>query len=102
MAGRKVWSADDVLSAADLMEYLMDQVVTLWANESARDAGILIPIEGQISYLQDVNRFEFWNGSDWVTLSVGYADNAGKVGGITVFNTSGTPTANATGDLWFY
>lgn len=117
MTGRKTWAADDVLAAADLNGYLMDQVVTVWANESGRDAGILIPIEGQLCYLQDVNRYEQWNGSDWVGLNAytadsattagtaTYATNAGtatRLNGITIFNSSGTPTANATGDLWFY
>lgn len=97
MTGRKTWAADDVLAAADLNGYLMDQVVTVWANESARDAGILIPIEGQLSYLQDVNRYEQWNGSDWVGLNSEYS------GGVKIFGGTATPTAdaNATLNLWF-
>lgn len=122
MVGRKEWAADDVLSAADLEGYLMDQAVTIWANATARNSGILAPIEGQISYLQDSNIFQGYNGSAWVdqaslggtataaltagtaTYSVtsGTAVNANKVGNITIFNSSSTPTANATGDLWFY
>ena len=122
MVGRKEWAADDVLSAADLEGYLMDQAVTIWANATARNSGILAPIEGQISYLQDTNLFQAYNGSAWVdqaslggtataaltagtaTYSVtsGTAVNANKVGNITIFNSSSTPTANATGDLWFY
>lgn len=125
MVGRKEWNADDVLSAADLEGYLMDQAVTIWSNSTTRNSGILAPIEGQISYLQDVNLFQAYNGSAWVdqnslggtavaatssltagtaTYSVtsGTAVNANKVGNITIFNSSTTPTANATGDLWFY
>ncbi len=101
MVGRKEWAADDVLSAADLEGYLMDQVVTIWANATARNSGILAPIEGQISYIQDSNLYQTWDGSSWVGLSVASADNANKVGGITIFNSSTTPTANAAGDLWF-
>jgi hypothetical protein len=119
MTGRKEWAADDVLSAADLEGYLMDQAVTIWANSSARNSGILAPIEGQISYLQDTNIFQGYNGSAWVDQnSLGgtatyattsgtavFATNAGtatRLNGITIFNSSTTPTANATGDLWFY
>jgi hypothetical protein len=119
MVGRKEWAADDVLSAADLEGYLMDQAVTIWANSSARNSGILAPIEGQISYLQDTNLFQAYSGSAWVdqgSLSgtpnyattsgtAVYATNAGtatRLNGITIFNSSTTPTANATGDLWFY
>mgnify|MGYP007100060944 CR=1 FL=1 len=119
MVGRKEWAADDVLSAADLEGYLMDQAVTIWSNSSARNSGILAPIEGQISYLQDSNIFQAYSGSAWVdqgSLSgtpnfattagtATYATNAGtatRLNGITIFNSSSTPTANATGDLWFY
>jgi len=107
MVGRKEWAADDVLSAADLEGYLMDQAVTIWANSSARNSGILAPIEGQISYLQDTNLFQAYNGSAWVDQnSLGgtatAALTADKLNGRTVFVQSGTPTALATGDLWFW
>lgn len=122
MTGRKTWASDDVLTAADIMGYLMDQSVTIWANSAARNSGILSPIEGQIAYLQDANKFEAYNGSAWVdqaslggtavyattagtavySTSAGTAVNATKVSNITIFNSSTTPTANATGDLWFY
>ena len=113
MTGRKTWASDDILSAADIMGYLMDQSVTIWTNSTARNSGILAPIEGQISYLQDANKFEAYNGSAWVdqaslggsavyATTAGTAVNADKVSNITIFNSSSTPTANATGDLWFY
>jgi hypothetical protein len=119
MTGRKAWVSDEVLSAADLNNYLMDQAVTIWANASARNSGILSPINGQISYLQDTSKFQAYNGSAWVdqaslggtavyATSAGtavYATNAGtatRLNGITIFNSSSTPTANAAGDLWFY
>ena len=122
MVGRKEWAADDVLSAADLEGYLMDQAVTIWANATVRNSGILAPIEGQISFLQDTNLFQAYSGTAWVdqnslggtavaattagtatyATTAGTAVNANKVGNITIFNSSTTPTANATGDLWFY
>lgn len=65
MTGRKEWAADDILSAADLESYLMDQVVTIWSNATARNSGILAPIEGQMCYLQDTSRYYSWDGSAW-------------------------------------
>ena len=107
MVGRKEWAADDVLSAADLESYLMDQAVTIWANSTVRNSGILAPIEGQISYLQDSNIFQAYSGSAWVEQnSLGGTANAAltadKLNGRTVFVQAGTPTAFATGDLWFW
>jgi hypothetical protein len=42
-----------------------DQVVTPFANAAARTSAVTSPIEGMQSYLQDVNRNDFYNGSAW-------------------------------------
>lgn len=119
MAGYKTWAADDVLAAADLNSYLMAQAVPQFASASTRAAAILSPAEGQLTYRADGDIFELWNGSAWTALggaigtatvagtatyavTSGTAVNANKVGNITIFNSSTTPAANATGDLWFY
>ena len=113
MAGYKTWSADDVLAAADLNSYLMAQAVPRFADTSTRSGAILSPAEGQLTYRIDGDVFELWNGSAWVDLggaigtatyaaTAGTATNASKVSNQTVFIQSTTPTANATGDLWFY
>lgn len=99
MGGRKVWEPDDVLAAEDLMDYLMDQSVMVFPNGATRSGEILSPVEGMLTYRQDDNVFEVWNGLAWVQIAAG---NASTVGGITIFNSSTTPTANAVGDLWFY
>lgn len=102
MPGRKVWAADDVLAAADLNDYLMDQAVMVFADSSARSGAILAPETGMLTYRTDAGIYEFYNGSAWVQINAGSATNAGRVAGITIFNSAGTPTANAVGDLWFY
>jgi hypothetical protein len=122
MPGYKTWAADDVLTAADLNSYLMQQSVPQFASAAVRSGAILSPAEGQLTYRIDGDVYELWNGSAWVALggaigtatvaatagtatyavTSGTAVNANKVGNITIFNSSTTPTANATGDLWFY
>jgi len=102
MVGRKTWAADDVLTAADLNGYLMDQAVMIFASSTARGGAILAPVEGMMTYLQDSNRFDFWDGAAWTQIPAGTAVTANKVSGISIFNSSGTPVALATGDLWFY
>ena len=96
MSGRKVWVADDVLTAEDLNDYLMDQAVMVFATAAARSSAILSPTEGMITYRSDDNVFEVWSGSAWVGL------RAESIKGITIFNSSTAPVANAVGDLWFY
>lgn len=129
MTGRKAWVSDEVLSAADLNGYLMDQSVTIWANATARNSGTLSPIEGQLAYLQDTNVYTFYNGTAWANLTVGtatfattsgtatfattsgtatYATTSGtaysadRISNRKIFVQSGTPTAEGGGDLWFF
>jgi hypothetical protein len=102
MSGRKVWAADDVLTAADVNNFLMDQAVMVFANASARSGAILAPETGMLTYRTDAGIYEFYNGSACVQINANSAVNAQRVGGITIFNSAGTPTANATGDLWFF
>jgi hypothetical protein len=116
MSGFKVWASDDVLSAADMNSYLMEQVVPVFASNAVRAGAILAPTEGQMTYREDGDIYEFWNGSAWVAigtaigvvpnatyaLTSGTAVNATKVSNQTVFIQSATPTANATNDLWFW
>lgn len=43
-----------------------DQVVTPFANASARTSAVSSPVEGMVSYLNDVNSLEVYNGTVWV------------------------------------
>ena len=105
MSGRKVWAADEVLTAQDLQDYIQDQVVFVYANASARSAGILAPTEGMVSYLQDTNALEVFNGSAWVDISpnVGTAgtytkvttDAKGRVSSGTTLSASDIPNLDA-------
>jgi hypothetical protein len=69
MAGRKVWAADEVLSADDLQEYIQDQVVFVYESSGARASGILAPTEGMVSYLRDTNLLYVYDGSSWVEVA---------------------------------
>lgn len=105
MPGYKTWAADDVLTAADLNSYLMQQSVPQFASAAVRSGAILSPPTGMITYRADGAVFELWNGSAWVALvgAVGTI-NANTVNGYRVFSTTGTatpPTASNVGDVWF-
>jgi hypothetical protein len=69
MSGRKVWAADEVLSAEDLQEYIQDQVVFVYESSGARASGILAPTEGMVSYLRDTNLLYVYDGSSWVEVA---------------------------------
>ena len=63
--GFKVFAVGEVLTAADVNDYLMEQSIGIFANSTARDAQITSPIEGQFCYLADTNVLQFYNGSAW-------------------------------------
>lgn len=62
--GRKLFTRG-TLASADVQGYLMDQSVMVFASASARTAALAAPSEGMVTYLSDVDRLEWWNGSAW-------------------------------------
>ena len=92
--GFKVFAVGEVLTAADVNDYLMEQSIGIFANSTARDAQITSPIEGQFCYLAYSNVLQFYNGSSWanfigegditgVTAGTGL-DGGGTSGGVTI------------------
>jgi hypothetical protein len=63
----KVFTNGSVLQASELNENLMQQAVATFSNAAARTAAITSPVEGQLTYLLDVNRYDHWNGTAWVS-----------------------------------
>ena len=98
--GRRVWAADEVLSAEDLQDYIQDQVVFVYDTEAARTSGILSPTEGMISYLKNTNLLYAFDGSNWVEI----APNVGTPGTYTKVTTDAkgrvtSGTTLAAGDI---
>ena len=61
----KVFSNGSVLNASEINDNLMNQSVAVFTSASARNAAITSPVEGQLTYLEDINRYDHWNGSGW-------------------------------------
>jgi hypothetical protein len=76
---RKTFTAGEVLAAADVNEYLMDQSVMTFADSTARGSaiGTAIAQEGMLTYLEDTDAFEYWDGSAFTGLAP--TSNAGLV-----------------------
>lgn len=58
--GRKVFAPNDILAAADVMGYLMDQSVMVFANASERSTEVPAPTEGMVSYLADTDNLQVY------------------------------------------
>lgn len=81
-AGYKLFNTGDVLTAAQVNTYLQQQVTMVFADSSARTTALSgVLAEGMMSYLQDTDTVEVYNGSTWV--------NVGNTGDITAV-TAGT------------
>ena len=93
--GFKVFAVGEVLTAADVNDYLMEQSIGIFANSTARDAQITSPIEGQFCYLADSNVLQLYNGSSWANF-IGEGDITGVTAGTNLSGggASGAVTLN--------
>lgn len=69
-AGFKTF-ASAILPAEEVNTYLMQQTVMVFNNATARSAAIPVPSEGMTSYLKDINKVQFYDGSQWVSVGSG-------------------------------
>lgn len=65
----KVFQNGYPLPASELNNYLMNQAVVVFANASARATDIPAPVEGMLTYLENLDKYEFYNGTAWVDLN---------------------------------
>ena len=84
-AGYKLFATGDVLTAAQVNTYLMQQTVMVFASSAARTTALSgVVAEGMVSYLQDTNATEVYDGSAWVGIA-----NAGDITSVTTGTDSG-------------
>jgi hypothetical protein len=64
--GYRVFNAGEVLSAANINNYLMRQSVMTFASSGARGSALGTAVEeGMLSYLNDTNTLTVYDGSSW-------------------------------------
>ena len=84
-AGYKLFATGDVLTAAQVNTYLNEQTVMVFADSAARTSALSgVLAEGMMSYLQDTNAVEVYDGSSWVSVG-----SSGDITGITTGTDSG-------------
>jgi hypothetical protein len=65
---RKEFEAFTRLDASDVNTYLMDQSVMSFTDSTARTSAITAPVEGMLTYLSNINRYDTYNGSSHVPM----------------------------------
>jgi hypothetical protein len=90
-AGYKLFATGDVLTAAQVNTFLMQQTVMVFADSTARTTALSgVLAEGMVSYLQDTNSLEVYDGSGWI----------GATGDITALTAgTGISISNPTGPI---
>ena len=84
-AGYKLFATGDVLTAAQVNTYLMQQTVMVFASSAARTTALSgVVAEGMVSYLLDTNATEVYDGSAWVGIA-----NSGDITSVTTGTDSG-------------
>lgn len=64
-SGFKVFEDGVVLTAGEVMGFMMNQQVCVFADAAARDVAILDPEHGQFAFLKDDDKLIFYDGDDW-------------------------------------
>lgn len=68
-AGYKLFNTGDVLTAAQVNTYLMEQSIMVFADSTARTTALSgVLAEGMVTYLKSTDVVEIYNGSAWVSL----------------------------------
>jgi hypothetical protein len=65
---RKVFVANEILTASDVNTFLGDQAVMVFADDAARGSAIPSPSEGMVTYREDDDLVEVYNGSSFVPV----------------------------------
>lgn len=63
--GKKTFTAGEVLTAADVNGYLMEQSVMVFGGTASRASAIPTPSTGMVSFLTDTDITEAYDGQTW-------------------------------------
>jgi hypothetical protein len=99
---RKEFESFTRLDASDVNTFLMDQSVMTFAGTAARGSAIGTAVEGMVTYLEDSNSLQLYDGSGW-TSAGGVSSGNAIINGAFEINQRGFTSSTAEGygfDRW--
>jgi hypothetical protein len=95
-SGYKLYATGDILTAAQVNNYLQEQTVMVFADAATRTTALASVLsEGMISYLKDTDVTQYYSGSAWVTIG-GTASPLTTKGDLYGFSTTNARVAVGT------
>lgn len=88
MSGYRTWTPGEVITASNVQSYLQNQTVMVFASTAVRGTAVIVPTEGMLSWLEDEDKFEYYDGSAWVDLGI----TGGTAGQAYVSNGTALPS----------
>jgi hypothetical protein len=94
-AGYKLFATGDVLTAAQVNTYLMQQSVMVFASSTARNTALSgVVSEGMLAYLLDTNDLTLYDGAAWNSFGAGDITGVTAGTGLSGGGTSGAVTVS--------
>ena len=70
MSGFTTFNPGDVIRADDVQGFLMNQSVMVFPSDSVRSTAIVVPLEGMLSWVEDDNKYQYYDGASWTDLII--------------------------------
>jgi hypothetical protein len=70
MSGYRTWTPGEVIRAEDLQEYLQNQSLMVFPSDAVRSTAIVVPLEGMLSWVEDDDKYQYYDGASWIDLIV--------------------------------
>ncbi len=83
-----------MVTAADFVSYVTQQVIATFTNTTTRDSSITSPTEGQFAFTEDTDTLWYYDGSAWAATSL-----AGDITSIVTSASSGLSGGATSGDV---
>ena len=95
MAGYREFQTGEVLTAANVNNFLMNQAVMVFADDAARDTALSgVITEGMLTYNLDAQRLEVYDGTEWKVVGVAEINPISATGGNVFEVVSGSVVYN--------